>query len=207
MYLDIDNPEGRKFAISRFVVCASPACGKFALYVSLHDAVVGSHPASGLALGKTIQEWQLIPASSAKAFPSYIPKPILDDYQESCAILQLSPKSSATLARRALQGMIRDFWDVKKNRLIDEIKAIEEKVERPVWEAIEALRKMGNIGAHMEKDINVIVDVDPNEAQAMLGLIEMLLQEWYVARHERDRRLSHVKALAEAKDELKKGSD
>ena len=37
-----------------------------------------------------------------------------------------------------------------------------------------AVRKVGNIGAHMEKDINVIVDVDPDEAQHLIGLITFL---------------------------------
>jgi hypothetical protein len=207
LYLDIDNSDGKKVAWARFVVCASPACRKFALYLSLHDAVFGAGPAPQPSLGKTINKWQLIPASSCKTFPAYIPKPILDDYQEACAILRLSPKSSATLARRALQGMIRDFWDVRKSRLIDEVRAIEEKVDRPVWDAIDAVRKLGNIGAHMEKDINLIVDVHPNEAQAMVALLEILLQEWYVARHERQRRLSDLKVLADAKEAFKKGSD
>jgi len=38
-------------------------------------------------------------------------------------------------------------------------------VDPLTWEAIDAVRKLGNIGAHMEKDINVIVDVDPEEAE------------------------------------------
>ena len=32
-----------------------------------------------------------------------------------------------------------------------------------MWQAIDAVRSIGNIGAHMEKDINLIVDVDPEE--------------------------------------------
>ena len=43
------------------------------------------------------------------------------------------------------------------------------------------VRKIGNIGAHMEADINVIVDVDRNEAQVLIELAELLFEEWYVA--------------------------
>jgi hypothetical protein len=42
---------------------------------------------------------------------------------------------------------------------------------------------LGNIGAHMEADVNVIVDVEAGEAKLLIGLIETLVDEWYVARH------------------------
>jgi hypothetical protein len=60
-----------------------------------------------------VQTWSLIPSSSAKTFPNYVPKVILDDYNEACLIRDLSPKASATLSRRCLQGMIRDLEDSK----------------------------------------------------------------------------------------------
>lgn len=56
------------------------------------------------------REWHLIPPSGAKAFPDFVPAAIRADYEEACLIVDLSPKASATLSRRALQGMIRDFW-------------------------------------------------------------------------------------------------
>jgi hypothetical protein len=51
----------------------------------------------------------------------------------------------------------------------------------------------------MEKDINLIVDVDPGEAQALIELIELLFAEWYVARHSRTERLNKVKQIAAEK--------
>ena len=63
------------------------------------------------------------PISLAKAYPDYIPQTIRSDYEEAHAILNLSPKASATLSRRCLQGMIRDFWGISKARLVDEIDA------------------------------------------------------------------------------------
>jgi hypothetical protein len=51
----------------------------------------------------------------------------------------------------------------------------------------------------MEQDINVIVDVDPNEAAILISLIETLIDEWYVHRHERAQRMSKVVAVAAAK--------
>ncbi|UOV00141.1 DUF4145 domain-containing protein [Chryseobacterium daecheongense] len=118
--------------------------------------------------------------------------------------MTLSPKASATLSRRCLQGIIRDFWGISKSRLIDEINAIEEKVDPLTWKSIDAVRKVGNIGAHMEKDINLIIDVEPNEAKLLLELIELLFEEWYVHRYEREQKLKEIVELAKSKEDLKK---
>ena len=114
-------------------------------------------------------------------------------------IADLSPKASATLSRRCLQGIIRDFWQVKPGRLVDEIEAIKQKVDAATWVAIDSVRKLGNIGAHMEKDINVIVDVDPKEASLLVELVETLLREWYVAREERAARMAAIIEAASIK--------
>jgi Domain of unknown function (DUF4145) len=143
-----------------------------------------------------VKRWTLLPPSSAKPQPDYIPQAIRDDYYEACAIRDLSPKASATLTRRCLQGMIRDFCSISKKRLIDEINALRALVkagQAPIGvqhdsvEAIDHVREIGNIGAHMEADINVIVDVDPDEAQILIGLVELLFAEWYIARDARQR--------------------
>lgn len=146
---------------------------------------------------------RLIPESSAKPFPSYIPEAILHDYNEACLIQEKSPKASATLSRRCLQGMIRDFWGIKKDRLFDEIKDLEGKVEESTWEAIDSVRKVGNIGAHMEKDVDLIIDVDSDEAALLIWLIETLFEDWYIAKHEREERMAKIRQIAENKINLK----
>jgi hypothetical protein len=157
---------------------------------------------------RPIKDWLLLPASSAKPQPDLIPQPIRDDYYEACAIRDLSPKASATITRRCLQGMIRDFCGLSKRRLIDEIDELRERVatgraplgvQPDTVDAIDDIRKIGNIGAHMEADINVIVDVDANEAQVLIELVELLFLEWYVARAARADRLANLKSIAEGK--------
>ena len=69
--------------------------------------------------------------------------------------------------------------------------------------AVHAVRDVGNIGAHMEKDISVIVPVDPGEADALLKLIEVLLDETYVARQDREDRVNAVLQIAAAKKAAK----
>ncbi len=101
--------------------------------------------------------------------------------------------------------MIRDFWkiDTKSDRLWDEMKAIKDELDQETWESIVAVKDIGNIGAHMEKtDVNVIVDVEPREAQLLIELIESLFDDWYVDRENRRKRHADLKAAAAGKKAL-----
>jgi hypothetical protein len=131
----------------------------------------------------------------------------VSDYTEACLIVEKSPKASATLARRCLQGMIRDFHQVKKDKLVEEIKAIQDRIDPLTWEAIDAVRSIGNIGAHMEKDINLIVDVDEGEAKELIRLIELLIDDWYITRHNRQLQLESIKKIKATKDAAKKTAE
>ncbi|HIE1896016.1 TPA: DUF4145 domain-containing protein [Pseudomonas aeruginosa] len=186
------------------IVCQNPKCGEYSI-----DAVLwpGEFSPSFTRSGANIQEWRLRPSSKAKVFPGYIPLPLLKDYEEACLIRDLSPKASATLSRRCLQGMIRDFWRVSEANLFLEINAIKDKVDPVTWSAIDAVRSIGNIGAHMEKDINLVVEVEPAEAQLLIGLIEMLLKDWYVVRFERQKQLEDIVTAAKQKQKLRKSGD
>lgn len=186
---------------TKVITCPNQDCKEYEISAYLSKADNLNYNSS---IGVTLFSWQLKPNSSAKQFPDYIPKAVLDDYNEACLIRDLSPKASATLSRRCLQGMIRDYWGESKNTLNEEIKAIKDRIDPITWQAIDAVRKIGNIGAHMEKDINLIVDVDPQEAQMLIGLIEMLLKEWYIAKHERQKQLEALIGLEQQKTEAKK---
>jgi len=106
-----------------------------------------------------------------------------------------------------LQGIIRDFWGIKKKRLIDEINELEDKIDSITWDAINSVRHVGNIGAHMEEDVNLIIDVEPEEAGLLIWLIETLLTDWYIQRHERQQRMTSLVKLAEKKKQEKKQQD
>ncbi|MCI0563981.1 MAG: DUF4145 domain-containing protein, partial [Nitrososphaera sp.] len=194
---------------SSVTVCPNNECKEYTIEAELYKITKTRLPTghSVERIGKPLIRWQLRPQSKAKQFPSYIPQQILDDYREACLIKDLSPKASATLSRRALQGIIRDFWGIKKDRLIDEIHELKGKVDQVTWEAIDAVRSIGNIGAHMEKDINLIIDVEPEEAELLIGLIEILLKDWYIARYERQQHLQSIVSVAQAKQHAKKESE
>lgn len=189
-----------------FISCANSECKEITLdlNISTQNEQDGrfANP-----VGDPHHTWKLIPESSSKIFPDYIPEPLRQDYLEACLIADRSPKASATLARRCLQGMIRDFWNVNdKKNLFEEIESIRDRVDAETWDAIDSLRKLGNIGAHMEKDINLIVDVDSGEAAMLIQLIETLFEEWYISRHDRQQKMAQIKMIATEKDAERKGA-
>ena len=183
------------------ITCPNTKCSQFWLRAELCRAY---QQYNNWTKSSVIQSWQLLPESEAKVLPDYIPQAIQKDYYEACRIRDLSPKASATLARRCLQGMIRDFWGIKKARLKDEVEALEGMVDADIWASIDAVRSVGNIGAHMEQDINIIVDVEAGEAQLLIGLIEQLVDDWYVVRESRRKRTEELKKLAASKEAQKK---
>ena len=204
-HFDDNNKYGQREVSWTTISCPNPQCREYAFSLSIRaptERFVGGNS----KLGDVQHSWMLVPPAKMEVLPDYVPEAVISDYKEACLIAALSPKASATLARRCLQGMIRDFWAVKPGRLVDEIKAIEERVDADAWRAIEAVRSVGNIGAHMEKDINVIVDVEPEEAKLLIGLIESLVAEWYVSRYERKSRFSKLAGLASEKLIARKGS-
>lgn len=201
----ISNRYGYQYVLVSVISCPNPKCKEYTLSLELYDCKE-DYRKLPIPEDKPKKTWSLIPAAEIKVFPDYVPKPIIADYEEACSIRDLSPKASATLARRCLQGMIRDFWTIKKSRLIDEINDLQDKIDPVTWAAIDSVRRIGNIGAHMEKDINLIVDVEPNEAKLLIGLIETLIKEWYIAKYDREQRMAGIIALAKEKGNKKQNT-
>lgn len=202
-FLRHTNSEGKIALRSVFMVCPNEECKKPTLEVAIHKWKTDQLSNPEL-IWPPIEERTLMPRSEARAFPEFVPPSIREDYEEACLIRDLSAKSAATLARRALQGILRDFYKAKPGKLVNEIDALKDTMEPELLDAIHGVRKVGNIGAHMEADINVIVDVDPDEAKLLIELVETMIEETYVRREQRKNRLQQVKALADAKEQERK---
>lgn len=188
-----NNSQGTSPGIIRleFYKCPNSDCGQVSIFSTvMYDGTNRFVP--------------IRPISNAKQYPEYIPAQIRADYEEACAILNLSPKASATLSRRCLQGMIHDFWGIKLKNLNHEITALKEKVPADLWNALDSMRQMGNIGAHMEADVNLIVEIEPVEAYYLVQLIELLVKEWYINRHERTELFSNIIGANEKMQEQRK---
>lgn len=100
--------------------------------------------------------------------------------------------------------MIHDFWNITLKNLNQEISALKDRIPADLLSSIDALRQLGNIGAHTEKSTDVIVDIGPNEAESLIKLIELLLKEWYINRKGRKKLFSDIISTNESKQAKRK---
>ncbi len=193
--LTIENADGPRRLVVKFTVCPDPKCRRFSLTASLHGLET-----SGVRTytGKHIKSWSLVPRSRAKSFPIQLPEAVLENYHEACLAAEFSPKIAAALCRRCLSEMVRDFWHVQPGSLSDEFRQIKGAVDPLTWDAIESVRRIGMIGTRMDSENAEIFDADPGEVVLLLGLIETLIQDWYVGREERRKRLDTIRQIAGA---------
>ncbi len=205
---DKDTEFGHFVLSARAVICSNKECRRVELSSSLYEMAIRA----GKREYKHIRNWPLLPDSLAKPQPNCVPEVIQKDYYEACSIQSLSPKAAATLARRCLQGMIRDFCGISKRTLFEEIKELRRQVEAHEADpnitpdsvnAIDDVRKIGKYGAHMEEDINLIIEVDENEVEVLIHLIEALFKEWYIARDTRKKTFAQITAIADDKEAQK----
>ena len=187
-YTNREEYENRDMRIYH-IKCTNKNCGKLTVIAKSEHG---------------IKQWDLIPENVYTEYPEYIPEQIRNDYKEACMIIDKSPKAAATLLRRCLQGMIHDFWGIIEKDLNAEITSLQGKVSASQWQAIDRLRKLGNIGAHMEKDVNLIIDIKPNEALQLKAVIELLLEKWYISRHEEEQLYKDIIELSDNKEQERK---
>ena len=95
--------------------------------------------------------------------------------------------------------MIRDFHNIIKATLHQEIMELKGIVAEEILDALFALKSIGNIGAHPKTDVNLIVDIEAGEAEKLLELIELLIEEWYVAREKRSSLLKRLPKISDSK--------
>jgi hypothetical protein len=195
------------------VKCPSKKCGKYVLDVWAKFATAVLYQGGSRTGEIVIDDARPFGIGHVRFEPriglplsAHVPKVVKDDYEEACLIKDLSPKAAATLCRRALQGMVRSFWGVSLARLADELKAIEPNCDPDLYKAMMSLKGVGNIGAHPERDVNLIVDVEEGEVETLLKLLHILDREWFVAKARRAENLAAVIGLGATKAAAQKPS-
>jgi hypothetical protein len=107
-----------------------------------------------------------------------------EDYNEACLVLSFSPKASAALSRRCLQNIIRMKEGIKERNLKTEIDTLITTGKLPSYisDNLEIIRGFGNIAAHGMEDqtSGEILDVEPNEAEFLLDVLELLFDFYFV---------------------------
>lgn len=114
---------------------------------------------------------------------STVPSDIAADYNEACAVLNVSPQSCAALARRILQRLLVANETVNAKDTLDrQINAAMEALPKYLAENLHYLRGVGNFAAHAQQAVaGAIVKVDQTEAEAALDVIEALFEHYYTS--------------------------
>jgi hypothetical protein len=125
------------------------------------------------------------PKGSARhPVPEEVPKEFSADYSEACIVLPDSEKASAALSRRCLQYLLRAKAGFDKRDLAEQIQQALDSNTLPSHLAseLDAIRNIGNFGAHPLKATNTgeIVDVEPHEAEWCLNVLEGLFDFYFV---------------------------
>lgn len=150
------------------------------------------------------------PAEHTRPLPPEVPVPFKDDFAEAVAVLPISPKASAALARRCLQTVLREKAGIKKRDLADEIEEllVSKVLPTHLSENVDAIRQFGNFSAHPIRDAaGQIVDVEPHEAEWTINLLESLFDFYFVApeREKKKRTELDAKLAAAKKPPMRKG--
>lgn len=126
----------------------------------------------------------IYPKFSVRVVENEVPEQYKAEFLEATAILGISPKASAALSRRMLQNILQKVFGIEKRSLADEIDEFlhMQGVPSHLAGAIDAIRNIGNFGAHPLKDLHSgeIVDVEPGEAEWLLDVLESLFDFAFV---------------------------
>ena len=193
------------------ISCADQDCRELSLYVDF-GPYNSSKSANGF-VSYQINDWQielsksLLPDGVSVSVPSNVPEEIAITYREAARIADISGRASAAMSRRCLQGMVRHFFDIptnKRGNLGAELSLVKDRIDSDMWENLLAVRAVGDIGAHMDNNVDQIIDISPDEARILLALIESLFKDWYEVREKRERSSSALKELLASKRTLQR---
>lgn len=174
------------------IVTKCPSCENFRIAINCSEKNVdklpalsnhGVHFTTRVTVGETKYQRLVYPFPVTRPLPDAISEEVRRDFNDAVAILEISPRLSAAASRRCMQTIIRQQFHISKRTLFDEIEAlkISNKLQSKTVEILHALRTYGNFGAHpIEGNAGEIIDVEPGEAQAMIMILELLVDEAYV---------------------------
>lgn len=158
-----------------------PSCGNFLAKYQYGIVHAGEF---GETIGIIHEEALIFPLGARRPLNREVPEPYRSEFQEACGVLNISPKASAALSRRVLQNVLRDEFDIEHRSLFKEIEEFIAKDGVPPYlsGAVDAVRNIGNIAAHPQKNTNTgsIVSVEPGEAEWLLDVLEALFEFTFV---------------------------
>ena len=157
--------------------CSCPVCGEAILCIRIVADRLG-RLRSGPGLVFPAGSQRPLPAEVHASAPEFA-----QDFAEAVAVLPMSRKACAALARRCLQNILTHGGKAKKRDLADQIAEILPTLPLELAFNVDAIRQVGNFAAHPIKSTNsgAIADVEDNEAEWILDVLEELADYYYVA--------------------------
>ena len=175
------------------ILCPRPECKRFSLYLSKGTTglLVGGDVPPEMTFSATepslIRPKVILP----NPIPPDTPEGIKKDYIEATMVLALSPNASGALSRRCLQDILREraareIENFQEGYLYEEIEQVirSEILSPNLSGMLHGVRIVGNFSAHSSKSklTNLIMPVEPDEAEFNLQVIDKLLFYFYVQR-------------------------
>jgi hypothetical protein len=155
---------------TKYMVC--PACGRALLTIEVRNEM------------RALGTWPIYPRFATRPpAPVEVPVEIAEDFNEASAVLTISPKASAALSRRCLQGVLRHQGYTHKDLAPAIQTALDSRtLPAALAENLDAIRNIGNFAAHPMKDkqTDAIMPVEPHEADWNLEVLEGLFDHYYV---------------------------
>ena len=129
-------------------------------------------------------EKMLIPETNGREpIPKNVESEFVRDYNEAVMLLPHSSRSSAAMSRLCLQHYIEQKHNIKKSDLKQEIQELAKLKKYPsdIIKLFDYVRHYGKFGSHAVTNqlVGVIIDVDSDEAEALLSILEEMFDYDY----------------------------
>jgi hypothetical protein len=172
--------------------CANESCNQ--LIVQIHERQVTGSIAGGAPLFR-IDSWTVRPrfGDLKRPIDPLVPEPFRTDYQESTALLEVSPRMSAVLARRIAGDLLKTYAGKKHFSLTARIRSFIKDGEGPasLRDNLDHFREIADFGAHTQEAVTetesgemevVIIDADRDDAEWTLDIVDRLFDHFIVQR-------------------------
>lgn len=130
--------------------------------------------------------------------PPEVPEEVAVDYNEACAVIDISPTAAAALARRCMQLiLVNEAGAPKSKSLKQQIEAVVNDPNTPkhVKNDLDDLRQIGNLSAHANEDVTgQVLRAEPDEAEWTLETLRTLFEHYYVGLAKSKARKAALKA-------------
>lgn len=173
-----------------------PECTRSNIYL------VTRYSTSIMNTGDEIGRRLVLPATAnSQTLPLDIPERFRQDFSEASQVLDISPKASAALSRRLLEGILVENGAPASKNLFEQIEyAVSNGIPSYISNELDYIRQIGKFAAHAKSDraTGEIIDVEKEEAEAMLSIIDLLCDHYYVMPEKAKRRHQQLEEKLEA---------